>query len=142
MAGLSISRKKGQTVVIESPGFALVMDVETIGRGKVGLKFLAPREVRIHRGELFAAVCGFDVYDRLIVEEKGTACEQAVAHGATGTGEAASGDGLPPKTCEPCVMCEERHCLKFDVEALTPGPSPKGRGEILGGKDAAETAAG
>jgi len=62
MAGLSISRKAGQTVVIESPGFCLVATVETTSRGKVVLTFDAPAEVRVYRGELFASIFGLDAY--------------------------------------------------------------------------------
>ncbi|MCG2682379.1 MAG: carbon storage regulator [Planctomycetales bacterium] len=68
MAGLSIVRRPGQTVVIETPGFALVVNVESSSRGKVHLNFLGPAEVKVWRGELFGAIRGFDVYDRLVVE--------------------------------------------------------------------------
>ncbi len=70
MAGLSISRRPGQTVVIESPGFAMVINVQETSRTKVHLNFLGPAEVKVYRGELFGAIKGFDVYDRLVVECK------------------------------------------------------------------------
>jgi sRNA-binding carbon storage regulator CsrA len=69
MGGLAISRKPGQTVVIESPGFSLVIDVESLSRGQVQLRFCGPQAVRIWRGELFGAIRGFDEYDRLVKEE-------------------------------------------------------------------------
>ena len=70
MAGLKISRRPGQTVLIETPGFGLLMEVEAVSRGNVKLSFLGPKDVRISRGEFFAAVRGFDVYDRLVFEGK------------------------------------------------------------------------
>ena len=57
-------------MVIESPGFAMVVSVQSSRRGKVDLNFLGPDEVKVWRGELFAAIKGFDEYDRLIVESK------------------------------------------------------------------------
>jgi sRNA-binding carbon storage regulator CsrA len=102
MAGLIISRKAGQTVIIESPGFSVVMNVESTSKGKVILNFCGPGQVQIWRGELFAAVHGFDVYDRLVIESLPAKKE--------GTDAARCGGGQTPGACELCGAawrCEE-----------------------------------
>jgi len=70
MAGLLISRKAGQSVIIEAPGMALLLTIDSVSKGRAVLNFLGPRDVRVLRGEFFAALRGFDEYDRLVVEGK------------------------------------------------------------------------
>lgn len=51
---LALSRKKGQSVVIELEGVELVVEVLSIGRMRVRLGIVAPKNVGILRGELLA----------------------------------------------------------------------------------------
>jgi len=90
MPGLLISRKPGQSVIIEGPGMALLLTIDSSSKGKVVLNFLGPRDVHVWRGEFFAAVRGFDEYERLVVEGKQAEAgevELLRAQGVRGAGE-------------------------------------------------------
>jgi hypothetical protein len=125
MAGLSISRKAGQTVVIESPGFALLMNVERTTGSKVELSFIASPEVRVMRGELFANIHGWDVYDRLprdLIGQRRLFEEEC---------EAASGQEL-------ALRKHERECYA-QLNAMV---AREETNELKEGTDAAQTAVG
>lgn len=49
---LTLTRKRGQSVVIDCPGGPVEVRVQEIERGKVRLSFDAPRDVKIYRNEL------------------------------------------------------------------------------------------
>ena len=55
MSALTVSRKKGQGVVIRVPGYATPLRVKVckgLGHGRVMLQVIAPREVEVNRDEI------------------------------------------------------------------------------------------
>lgn len=113
--GLSISRKTGECFVIYAGGDAIVVGVSQISRARVVVNIEGPPWCKVLRGELIDTCDQCETLDCLSPELRRV--RLAEERKGRYAGEAASGEDLPPKICEPCVMCEARDCMKGSTDA-------------------------